>query len=57
MLLHALFNFERLGEPASLFVANKLAFFLKLLGESNCNAWVQSGQLRAYSVPSATRAL
>lgn len=33
MLLHALFNFERLGEPASLFVANKLAFFLKLLGE------------------------
>ncbi len=34
MLLHALFNFERLGEPASLFVANKLAFFLKLLGES-----------------------
>jgi O-acetyl-ADP-ribose deacetylase (regulator of RNase III)/uncharacterized protein YwgA len=34
MLLHALFNFERLGEPASLFVANKLAFFLKLLGET-----------------------
>ncbi len=34
MLLHALFNFERLGEPASLFVANKLAFFLKLLGEA-----------------------
>jgi O-acetyl-ADP-ribose deacetylase (regulator of RNase III) len=33
MLLHALFNFERLGEPSSLFVANKLAFFLKLLGE------------------------
>jgi O-acetyl-ADP-ribose deacetylase (regulator of RNase III) len=34
MLLYALFNFERLGEPASLFVANKLAFFLKLLGEA-----------------------
>lgn len=33
MLLYALFVFERLGEPASLFVANKLAFFLKLLGE------------------------
>lgn len=33
MLLHALFNFERSGEPASLFVANKLAYFLKLLGE------------------------
>lgn len=32
-LLYALFNFERLGEPASLFVANKLAFFLKLLGD------------------------
>ncbi|HEY0976685.1 MAG TPA: macro domain-containing protein [Flavobacteriales bacterium] len=33
MLLYALFVFERLGEPSSLFVANKLAFFLKLLGE------------------------
>ncbi len=33
MLLYALFIFERLGEPSSLFVANKLAFFLKLLGE------------------------
>lgn len=33
MLLMGLFNFERLGEPASLFVANKLALLLKLLGE------------------------
>lgn len=33
MLLHALFDFERQGERASLFVANKLAFFLQSLGE------------------------
>ena len=33
MLLYAMFIFERLGEPSSLFVATKLAFFLKLLGE------------------------
>ncbi len=33
MLLHALFDFEQHGERASLFVANKLAYFLQLLGE------------------------
>jgi O-acetyl-ADP-ribose deacetylase (regulator of RNase III) len=33
MLLHALFDFEQQGERASLFVANKLAYFLQLLGE------------------------
>lgn len=33
MLLHALFQYERQGEAASLFVANKLAYFLQRMGE------------------------
>ncbi len=33
MLLWSLYNYERLGERASLFVANKLAFFLQEMGE------------------------
>jgi O-acetyl-ADP-ribose deacetylase (regulator of RNase III) len=33
MLLYALFSYESMGEHASLFVANKLAYFLQRLGE------------------------
>ena len=33
MLLYALFYYESLGENSSLFVANKLAYFMQLLGE------------------------
>ncbi|MCB9037880.1 MAG: macro domain-containing protein [Lewinellaceae bacterium] len=33
MLLYALFQYERQGEAASLFVANKLAYFLQRMGE------------------------
>lgn len=33
MLLYALFKYERLGERASLFAANKLAYFLQKSGE------------------------
>ncbi|QHL87944.1 phosphatase [Nibribacter ruber] len=35
MLLYALFYYEALGETSSLFVANKLAYFLQRLGESS----------------------
>ncbi|WP_020600326.1 type II toxin-antitoxin system antitoxin DNA ADP-ribosyl glycohydrolase DarG [Spirosoma panaciterrae] len=34
MLLYALFSYESMGEHASLFVANKLAYFLQRLGEN-----------------------
>ncbi|MBX3254833.1 MAG: macro domain-containing protein [Chitinophagaceae bacterium] len=34
MLLYALFKYERLGEVASVFVANKLAYFLQKSGEN-----------------------
>jgi hypothetical protein len=37
MLLYALFYYETLGENSSLFVANKLAYFLKRLGEKSLN--------------------
>lgn len=37
MLLYALFYYETLGETTSLFVANKLAYFLKRLGETSLN--------------------
>ena len=37
MLLYALYYYESLGENASLFVANKLAYFLKRLGEASFN--------------------
>ncbi|WPQ64584.1 macro domain-containing protein [Chitinophaga sancti] len=37
MLLYAMFFYETLGENSSLFVANKLAYFLKRLGESSFN--------------------
>ncbi len=33
MLLYALFFYEQLGEPSSLFAANKLAYFLQRTGE------------------------
>jgi len=35
MILYALFYYESLGENSSLFVANKLAYFLQRLGEKN----------------------
>lgn len=37
MLLYAMFYYESLGENASLFVANKLAYFLQRLGEKSFN--------------------
>jgi len=37
MLLYALFYYESLGEHTSLFVANKLAYFLQRLGETSFN--------------------
>jgi O-acetyl-ADP-ribose deacetylase (regulator of RNase III) len=37
MLLYAMFYYESLGENVSLFVANKLAYFLQRLGEKNFN--------------------
>jgi O-acetyl-ADP-ribose deacetylase (regulator of RNase III) len=37
MLLYAMFYYESLGENASLFVANKLAYFLQRLGEKSLN--------------------
>jgi O-acetyl-ADP-ribose deacetylase (regulator of RNase III)/uncharacterized protein YwgA len=33
IFLYSMFAYEELGEPASLFVANKLAYFIQLLGE------------------------
>ena len=33
MLLHGLYHYEQEGEPISLFVANKVAYFLQLLGQ------------------------
>ncbi len=35
MLLYAMFYYESMGEPSSLFVANKLAYFLQRLGETS----------------------
>ncbi len=37
MLLYAMFYYESLGENVSLFVANKLAYFLQRLGEKSLN--------------------
>lgn len=37
MMLYAMFYYESLGENASLFVANKLAYFLQRLGEKSLN--------------------
>jgi Predicted phosphatase homologous to the C-terminal domain of histone macroH2A1 len=37
MLLYSMFYFESLGENSSLFVANKLAYFLQRLGEKTFN--------------------
>lgn len=37
MILYAMFYYESLGEDSSLFVANKLAYFLKRLGETSLN--------------------
>lgn len=33
MVMYAMYDYERMGEPTSLFVANKLSFFLQLMGE------------------------
>ncbi len=40
MLLYAMFYYELTGEEISLFVANKLAYFLQRLGETNFNKLV-----------------
>jgi O-acetyl-ADP-ribose deacetylase (regulator of RNase III) len=37
MMLYAMFYYESLGENSSLFVANKLAYFLQRLGETSLN--------------------
>lgn len=37
MLLYAMFYYDSLGENTSLFVANKLAYFLQRLGETSLN--------------------
>lgn len=37
MVLYAMFYYESLGENSSLFVANKLAYFLQRLGETSLN--------------------
>ncbi|MFD1628948.1 macro domain-containing protein [Pseudopedobacter beijingensis] len=37
LLLYAMFYYDSLGENTSLFVANKLAYFLQRLGESSLN--------------------
>ncbi len=37
MVLYAMFYYESLGENASLFVANKLAYFLQRMGETSLN--------------------
>jgi len=37
MLLYAMYYYESLGETSSLFVANKLAYFFKRMGEANFN--------------------
>lgn len=37
MLLYAMFHYEALGEHSTLFVANKLAYFLQRLGENTLN--------------------
>ncbi len=37
MLLYAMFYYETMGEKSSLFVANKLAYFLQRLGEKSFN--------------------
>lgn len=37
MVLYSMFYYESLGENASLFVANKLAYFLQRLGEKSLN--------------------
>lgn len=37
MLLYAMFYYESLGESTSLFVANKLVYFLQRMGEKNFN--------------------
>lgn len=37
MLLYAMFYYESMGETSSLFVANKLAYFLQRLGEKSLN--------------------
>ncbi len=37
MLLYAMFYYETMGETSSLFVANKLAYFLQRLGEKSFN--------------------
>lgn len=51
MLLYALFFYESSGENSSLFIANKLAYFLKRLGETTLNKLTfQASHYGPYSV-------
>jgi len=51
MLLYALFYYDSLGENTSLFVANKLAYFLQRLGETSLNKLkFQASHYGPYSV-------
>ncbi|OYQ33279.1 phosphatase [Flavobacterium cyanobacteriorum] len=51
MLLYAMFYYESYGENVSLFVANKLAYFLKRLGEKSFNRLIfEANHYGPYSV-------
>jgi O-acetyl-ADP-ribose deacetylase (regulator of RNase III) len=51
MLLYAMFYYESLGENSSLFVANKLAYFLQRLGEKSLNKFkFEASHYGPYSV-------
>ncbi|SEO34751.1 macro domain-containing protein [Mucilaginibacter sp. AW1-7] len=51
MLLYAMFYYDSLGENTSLFVANKLAYFLQRLGETSLNKLkFQASHYGPYSV-------
>jgi O-acetyl-ADP-ribose deacetylase (regulator of RNase III) len=51
MLLYAMFYYESLGESSSLFVANKLAYFLQRLGEKSLNKFkFEASHYGPYSV-------
>jgi O-acetyl-ADP-ribose deacetylase (regulator of RNase III) len=49
MLLYAMYHYEALGEPNSLFVANKLAWFLQRMGE-NLRLKFEASHYGPYSV-------
>lgn len=51
MLLYAMFYYESLGENVSLFVANKLAYFLQRLGEKSLHSLrFEAGNYGPYTV-------